>query len=175
MYAWQFLLLALSSEKRRRVEKTLLSFRKTSFKLFRSMLHPTWNLFTKNILCNNVFCIQGLRSFIVTNYTSGLSSHGPARYPAAENEIWAYYPDDQPVRFLPLMELKEPNLISICTCKSCTVQPLKPQLLICGLEAWARFLSWVVRLHHHELKEEFCADGGLLNQIVPHSLPPSDI
>lgn len=34
---------------------------------------------------------------IITNYTAGLASHGPARYPAAEDEVWTYYPDDKPV------------------------------------------------------------------------------
>lgn len=43
-------------------------------------------------------CLQGLRTFVVTDYKPGLSTPGPVRYPAAKNETWAYYPDDNPVR-----------------------------------------------------------------------------
>ena len=41
-----------------------------------------------------MICVQGIRTFVVTNYTVG-----PGReYPTAENEVWSFYPDAQPAR-----------------------------------------------------------------------------
>lgn len=39
------------------------------------------------------FCLQGLRTFVATDYRPGLSTPGPVRYPASTNETWSPYPD----------------------------------------------------------------------------------
>ena len=69
---------------------------------------------------------------ILTNYTAGLASHGPARYPAAEDEVWTYYPDDKPVSLtihLNILDVvKRPLHLQCAVQKQYLSEPARPYL-----------------------------------------------